>query len=227
MGLSELKAERLKRKALIFGWFGCFLLCAFSFLPSQAQTFAEWFSQGKTQIKYLTQQIAALNALRVSGEQGYALLNNEWSTIGNLKDGEFGLHQGYYASLSTVSPAVKAYADVPALQAQEEVMLSQFAIALKQPALGAGELVYIGRVREELMAGYGDDLSGLQQVLSSGTLVMSDDERIKRVKVLVADMADRYAFACSFSAEVRLLSVQRVHELNEVENLKSFYGNDN
>jgi hypothetical protein len=41
----------------IKGWLIGFMLCAFSFQQSQAQTFSEWFQQSKTQIKYLEQQI--------------------------------------------------------------------------------------------------------------------------------------------------------------------------
>jgi hypothetical protein len=126
MGFSKLKGKSLKRKALAFGWLGCFLLCAFSNQLASAQTFAEWFSQGKTQIKYLTQQIAALNALRVSGEQGYNMLKNEWGTIGNWKNGEYGLHQAYYASLASVSPVVKASVSVTDLQSQQQSMVTLF-----------------------------------------------------------------------------------------------------
>jgi len=208
------------------GCLGSLLLLPGSVSFAHAQTFAEWFSQGKTQIKYLTQQIAALNALRVSGEQGYAMLKNDWGAIGNWKNGEFGLHQGYYASLSSVSPVVKAQVDVTALQAQGQTMVALFAALPKLPGLGAGELVYIGSVRDKVMADYGNDLSELQKVLQAGVLSMSDDERIKRVKVLKAELQDAYEFACSFSASVRVLSVQRTGEIKELQSLKGIYENN-
>lgn len=226
MGLIKQKDKRLKLKALAFGWLGCFLLCASSFQPVSAQTFAEWFSQGKTQLKYLTQQIAALNALRVSGEQGYSMLKNEWGAIGNWKNGEFGLHQTYYASLSSVSPVVKSSVSVSDLQSRQQSMVALFGALRKLPGLYTDELVYIAAVREKVMAAYGNDLSELQKVMQSGVLVMSDDERLKRVKALTAELQDQYEFSCSFSAEVRMLSVQRIREQNEVQTLNGVYGNN-
>src|SRR5882757_805563 len=105
MESNKVKKERLKAKsAFMVCLVSCLVLLAAT--DSKAQTFAEWFSQGKTQIKYLTQQIAALNACETSIRQGYNMLKGEWTAIGYFKNGEFGLHQSYYTSLSNVNPQV-------------------------------------------------------------------------------------------------------------------------
>jgi hypothetical protein len=226
MGFSKLKAESERLKAFCRICLGAWFFCLGSMGFAHAQTFAEWFSQGKTQIKYLTQQIAALNALRVSGEQGYTMLKNEWGAIGNWKNGEFGLHQAYYASLGAVSPVVKANVSVSDLASQQQSMVTLFAGLPKLPGLSSGDLVYIAGVREKVIAAYDHDLAELQKVLQSNVLVMSDDERLKRVKTLILELQDQYEFTCSFSAEVRLLSVQRVREQNEVQTLNGVYGNN-
>ena len=56
----------------------CFSLCAFSFQAAKAQTFAEWFQQKKTQIKYLTEQIAALEQYGNYVKQGYRIAQGGW-----------------------------------------------------------------------------------------------------------------------------------------------------
>src|SRR5579863_1538084 len=87
--------------------------CSLFLAPvSRAQTFAEWFQQGKTQIQYLVLQIEALNAFEKSVKQGYSIAKNEWGAIGNFKDGELALHQNYYNSLSQVNPLVKNSTDM-------------------------------------------------------------------------------------------------------------------
>ncbi len=44
---------------------------------------------------------------------------------------------------------------------------------------------------------------------------MSDDERIKRIDLLYADMQDKYVFANSFSNDINLMALQRTKELQE------------
>src|SRR5258708_7205351 len=106
----KVKAKRLRRKVFSFRRLMVtvsFLLFALSFQPVRAQTFAEWFEQGKTLIKYLGQQIAYLNAYERGVKQGYSELKGDWGLIGSFKNGELGLHTAYYASMKQVKPEVR------------------------------------------------------------------------------------------------------------------------
>jgi hypothetical protein len=202
----------------------CFLLCAFSFQLANAQTFAEWFSQKKTQIKYLTEQIAALNACETSFKQGYNMLHSEWVAIGNFKNGEFGLHQGYYNSLSQINPQVKKSADLPTIQAEQQSIISQLNALQHLSGLSAPEQTYIGLVQQNVINLCAKDLNDLQAVLTSGDLVMTDDERIKRIDQLTAAIKDKYLFTCSFYLQVRLLAIQRNQDNQSTQTLNQLYG---
>jgi len=202
----------------------CFLLCAFSFQLVKAQTFAEWFSQKKTQIKYLTEQIAALNACKTSLRQGYNMLHNEWSAIGNFKNGEFGLHQDYYNSLNQVNPSVKNSVDLITIQAEQQSIISQFNSVQHLSGLSTSEQSYIGQVQQNIISLCNKDLNDLQAVLSSGELVMTDDERIKRVNQLTAAIKDKYLFTCSFCVQARLLAIQRNQDNQSTQTLNQLYG---
>ena len=215
------KGKRQKVKGWAFA--GVLLLLLGAAATSYGQTFAEWFSQKKTQIKYLTQQIVALNALRMSTEQGYAMLKNEWGSIRNWKNGEMGLHQGYYTSLSKVNPEVRATVDLNSVQSEQESMLGQFAALVRMDGLDGEELAYVARVREALLADYAKDLDDLQTVLAGGRLVTGDEERLKRVRALRADLTDKYVFAGSFCRQVRLLALQRLQEDGETRRLRRWY----
>jgi hypothetical protein len=218
--ISKRKGKRLKLKALIT----CFMLSALSFQHVYAQTFAEWFSQKKTQIKYLTEQIAALNACETSLKQGYSMMKSEWGAIGNFKNGEFGLHQDYYNSLSQVNPLVKSNSDLPTIQAEQQSILSQFNALQHLSGLSASEQTYIGLVQQSVFNQCAKDLNDLQAVLSSGELVMTDDERIKRINQLTAAIKDKYLFTCSFCVQVRLLTIQRNQDHQSIQTLNQLYG---
>jgi hypothetical protein len=208
----------------LFKPFCCFLLCTFSFQFAKAQTFAEWFSQKKTQIKYLTEQIAALNACETSIRQGYNMLHSEWSAIGNFKNGEFGLHQDYYNSLSQVNPLVKNSTALPTIQAEQQSIISQFNSIQHISGLSVSDQAYIGRVQQNIIALCNKDLSDLQAVLSSGGLAMTDDERIKRINQLTAAIKDKYLFTCSFCVQVRLLAIQHNQDNQNMQTLNQLYG---
>ena len=51
-----------------------------------AQTLAEWTQQNKTQIKYLVEQIAALQAYALVAEKGYSIAKTGLNAIGNIKN---------------------------------------------------------------------------------------------------------------------------------------------
>jgi hypothetical protein len=233
----KVKAERLKLKAFarfikpsLPGrvWVGliCFSFLAFSFQPAKAQTFAEWFEQGKTQMKYLVLQIEALNAFQNSVRQGYNELHNDWWAIKDWKSGEYALHIGYYNSLSQVNPIVAQYADKAGIQSEQQSIISQFAALNGLNGLTADEQTYIGTVRQAVLADCNKAMSDLQTVLTSGKLVMSDDERMKRIAADDEAVKDQYEFTCHFCTQVRLLAAQRNAENNEYLNLTPFYENN-
>ena len=53
----------------------------------QAQTFAEWFQQKKTQKKYLVKKIAALQVYIEFAEKGYKIAKEGLNTIGVFTSG--------------------------------------------------------------------------------------------------------------------------------------------
>jgi hypothetical protein len=199
----------------------CFLLLAAS---AHAQTFAEWFEQGKTQIKYLTQQIAALNAFETSVKQGYHMAKNELGAIGNWKNGEFTLHQDYYHSLSQVNPLVKSSTDMNTIQSETQSIISQFNSLYSVNGLSASEQTYLRNIGQNMVTECNNDLNELQTVLTPGQLMMSDDERINRISKVTESIKDKYVFTCSFCTQVRVLAAQRNSDGNDNEALQKLYG---
>lgn len=204
----------------------CFLLCTFSFQLTQAQTFAEWFSQKKTQIKYLTQQIAALEQYGSYVKQGYQITQGGWNGIGNWVKGEFDLHSAYYSSRKQVNPAIKNDPKADSIITYAQLIPQQFDHLSGLTALDEDTRSYIGRVKTAVLTETDKDLAELQMVMTDGKAQLTDDERIKRLDGIYERVKNKLVFSGSFCNDVRMLIVQRNNSLNDVNTLKSIYGID-
>lgn len=208
---------------VLLGFLGSCLLLLGSAQLSCAQTFAEWFSQKKTQIKYLTQQIAALEQYENYIKQGYSISKYGLGNIGSNLKGEFGTHSAYYNSLSAVNPSVKggAKADSMLSYAKQIPVLFDRVSALDD--LDAGSRDYIGKVETKVLSECAKDLAEMQVVLTDGKVQLTDDERIKRLDAIYGRMKDKYVFTRSFCNDVRMLLLQRDRELQDIQTV----GRDN
>lgn len=224
MESSKVKSERPKLKGIVRVTFLTFITLTTFLTNVHAQTFDDWFEQGKTLIKNMEKQIAALNACETGIKQGYNIAKNEWGSISNFKNGELTLHENYYSSLSQVNPLVKNSTDMTTIQSEQQSIISQFNAISSLPGLSATEQTYISSVAQNLMAELGKDLDGLQAVLSPGQLVMSDDQRIKRINKITASIKDKYVFTCTFCTQVRVLAVQKNGDSNSNGTLQKLYG---
>lgn len=213
--------ESIKVKAFLIG-FVLSVLC-FQHVQAQSFSFSDLFGQGEKDIKNLEAQVAALNAFETSMRQGYNMLHSEWSMIGNFKNGEFTLHQSYYNSLSAVNPVVKSSVNVSTLQAEQQSIISRFNAIGNLTGLTTDEQTYIASVRQNVINQCSKDLDDLQTVLTANQLVMSDDERIKRINQITAAIKDKYVFTCSFTSQVKILAAQRGQETNVNSTLNQLY----
>lgn len=193
-----------------------FWLCSFSV---SAQTWDEWFSQKKTQKKYLIQQIAALKVYLKYLKEGYDVAKKGLGMIGDIKDGNFNDHSTYFQSLGLVNPTVKNASKVALIVVYQSQIISEFRTLDKEckrdPNLTADEVRYVHAVYNNLLQQCESSIDGLNTLITDNTSQLKDDERIERVDQIYEDMKDKYAFTRSFSNSTRMLMTQRAHELQE------------
>lgn len=198
-----------------------------------AQTFEEWTQQKKTQKKYLLQQIAALQVYFGYVKKGYDLANKGLTTIRNIKSEDFNLHRDFFGSLKQVNPQIGRYARVADIITYQLSIMKQTNKTLQDireaGQFNTDELGYCKKVFDNLLEECLKSIDELFLVITSGELEsdsyrMKDDERIKRIDILYADMQNKYAFSCSFSEEMGLLSVQRLGEQIEINRSKILNG---
>lgn len=197
-------------------------------LFSYCQTFEEWTQQKKTQIKYLVQQIAANKVYIEYVQKGYLIVNKGLATIRNIKNGDFNLHRDFFGSLKQLNPRIKKYVKVVDIIAYQMKIIKEIKKTMQgikeTGQLTADELDYCKMVFENLLEECLKNVEELIIVIGDDELEMKDDERIKRIDALYADMQNKYAFSSSFSEEMGLLSVQRLGEQIEINRSKILIG---
>lgn len=193
-----------------------------------AQTFNEWFRQKETQKKYLLQQIAALQVYMGYLQKGYKIAKDGLNTISGFTKGELNMHTDYFNSLKTVNPTIKRYArgaDIIALQIQ---IVQDYHNSYRQlcntNAFTANELSYINNVFTRLLDDCAQTLDALTAVTTAGKLEMKDDERLRRIDQLYADMQDKYDFSQSFSNDARVLAASRLQEQKDIQTSRAWLG---
>jgi len=180
---------------------------------AQAQTFAEWFSQGKTQKKYLLAQIEALNMYSNYLRKGYTVAKGGLGSITGYVGDEFKLHTAYYDRLKTADPALKNNAQVKEIIAwQQDIIKLTNNWNEVQPTKNA------------LLKDCEAQLTELSNVISNKT-EMSDAERLQQIEGIHAAMLSNLHFASSYGAQLKRYAIQKQQEGNSITTLKGFYEN--
>lgn len=195
---------------------------------ASAQTGDEWFHQKKTKLKYIEQQIAAFEVYAGFLKKGYDVVDEGWHIVDNIKHGDFDLHNNYFTSLKQVNRAVGDYDKVEGIQ-NLQLQILEINEAIKKfiqtnKNLQAEEKDYINQVMSNLLNKCADNLDELKMLITSDSLSMKDDERLKRINGLYDDMQDKYDFAKYFQNSVQTLALSREKVSNDVTTSKLLYG---
>lgn len=194
----------------------------------QAQTWSEWFKQKKTQIKYLTQQIIALQVYAGYLEKGYEIAQDGLTVINDIKNGDFNMHNRYFQSLKQINIGVKDEKKLSVifkLRGLIEVECASIRKVLRSDnSFPESDIIYANKVITRLSELADADIEHLQVLTENGGLELKDDERWKRIEQVSNEMADKYTFIQHFGNEVKTLAVQRKREQVEAERLKALHG---
>lgn len=195
---------------------------------SHAQTYDEWFRQKKTQKKYLLEQIAALQTYISYAEKGYSIATKGLKTIKDIKNGDFNLHSNFFNSLSSVNPEVKKYSKVAAIIAMQISIAKLVQHTIRQctntKQITVAELNYLQHVFNNVLDDCAKNLDELISLITDGEQKMKDDERIKKIDQLYADMQDKQVFAQSFSHSTKVISVLRRNDQYDIQIEKKLNG---
>jgi len=190
---------------------------------AQAQTFAEWFSQKKTQKKYLLQQIAALQVYSGYLKTGYSIAKGGLGSIGNYLGDEYGLHGDYYQRLKIVNSAVNNDPQVNDILRWQSDILTQTNAVKKQVGLSQQESDYITKVCRALLADCDARMNDLEMIVSDNKIEMSDEQRLRQVARLHQAMQDNYRFAAGFHSQLILYVRNKTQAQKDHNTLNKLY----
>ncbi len=195
------------------------LIIFFTFLLMSFTTSAQ------SDIQVMLKQIALLAVQVRELEKAIEIARDGLTTINEIKHGEFNLHNIFFSSLQSVNPAVAKYSRIAVIIADQISIIREFkALLQKQEAdkqVTTAELLYVRSVYAHVTDECEKKLSDLVTVTTSGSLEMTDDERIKRIDVIAGDMNDRYAFSRHFTSGTGQLMTERESEDKEIKLLRS------
>jgi hypothetical protein len=204
-----------------------FIILFGSIVCLYAQTYDEWFRQKKTQLKYLAQQIAALQVYADYLHKGYIIATQGLNAISDLKNGEFNLHQVFFSSLSKVNPSIQHYCRIADIILLQSDILEQYKRCFKNvqqsKVLSKNEIEYIYSVFTALLDDCANNISHLISLTTDRQLQLQDDERVQRINAIYKDMQSNYMFARTFSNQTSTLTLNRQKEQNESAALKTLY----
>jgi hypothetical protein len=169
-------------------------------------------------------QIAANKMLLEYVKKGYRIVQDGLNVISSFKDGEYKLHDIFFKSLRSVSPAVARYWKLAQITLLGREITANFRRIEKQlRALSAEEIHYVQQVIARVYSESATVLEAVTQVSKPGELQMRDNERLERIDMLYLAMVDLYLFNQSFCAGVSLLSAARLKEENDINTVRSIY----
>lgn len=204
------------------------LLLLSAVLPCKAQTFDEWFEQNKTRKEYQDQQIGELQIYMNLLEQGYGVVESGLDTIGGYKQAEYDLHNNYYTSLSTVSPAVTGMPQVQEILTLQQQVVDQWSAALTRynasGVMQPSELTYLQALYGQLLQYGTADVTMLTNVLTDGVLQLTEDQRVAVVLVIDARMRQRYRATMAVTWAADGMVAQRSIRALDARTLSQLYG---
>ena len=197
-------------------------------LVGRAQTFAEWFKQSSTRLKYYSQQIAALQVYVGELSKEFQISGEGLGAISDSKQAELNLHQDYYASLENIDPVVAGMGEVGEIGALQAAIIQRLSNALTRyrndGLLGADGLAYIGQVYSAVLQAGVEDVETLTAVLTANDWQMTDGQRIAGIRELDVAMRRRYEFAIDFTDRVDVLERHRASEYVDIKAALGLYG---
>ncbi len=159
---------------------------------------------------------------------GYKILDKGYTTIKNISEGNYSLHQLFLDGLMAVNPSVRNYKRIPFIIQYQKILVEEYKRANNRfrndPNFKPDELQYLARVYSFLFQASVRNIDDLVMIITATKLRMSDDERMQAIDRIFYDMESKLLFLRGFNSNTQLLAIQRARSANDVHTLQNIYG---
>jgi hypothetical protein len=188
------------------------------------------FSQA-TEIQQLIlnwEKLAQLEKILDNMYTGYKILDKGYSTIKNIAEGNYSIHQIFIDGLMLVNPTVRNYKRIPFIIDYQKLLLKEYSNAYNRfkndPHFTPQELEYLANVYSYLFTASLRNIDDLVMIITATKLRMSDDERMQAIDRIFYDMESKLIFLRGFNNSTQLLAIQRARSANDVKTIQHLYG---
>lgn len=190
-------------------------------LSSAAQT------QEVQQLLLNLEKLAQLKSILENMYKGYKVIDQGYSTIKNLSEGNFKLHQVFLDGLMSVSPLVKNYKRITDIIIYQKRILMECQNGIKIMNAKTGftpqEKEYMKTVYEKFISKSLKNLDELALIIAAGKLRMNDAERLSAIDRIFEGIEEQFLTLRSFNNQTTLLSLQREKEKVEIDLTRNLY----
>lgn len=180
-----------------------------------------------TQLILDIEKLTQLKGILTDMKTGCQIIDGGYNEVKSIADGNFNLHRAFLNGLYLISPAVANYGRIGDIILKQGYIVreyNRYSARLRQGHFSSGELAYMANVYTTLLRQSLQHLSRLADILMTGKLRMSDDERLRAIDHIYADTGDQLAFLRHFDQQAAILDLQRQKELNNLSTLQKLYG---
>lgn len=174
------------------------------------------------------EKLAQLRQILSDMKKGYEIVSTGYTTIKNLSEGNFHLHQTFLDGLLQVSPAVRKYHKVVGTVRCQLQLVKEYKSAYsrfrKDGNFNADEFDYLSNVYTNLFQESVKNLDAMAMVLTAHQLRMSDEERLKAIDAIFQSMQEKLLFLRHFNNNTTILVVQRAREKKDARTVQKLYG---
>ena len=194
-------------------------------IVSRAQSTGDLIEQLVLDFQKLQDMKAILQDMYTS----YKILDQGYTRIKNIAQGQFNLHKAFLDGLLAVSPAVKNYYRVGEIIQAEYNLVREYK-ASSSRAHGSGlftdsELGYIDGIYSTLFKRSLQSIDELTMVLTDDVLRMSDAQRLAAIDRVYGEINGQLQAVRQLNNATSVQVLQREKAINDIKTLKQFYGN--
>ena len=161
---------------------------------------------------------------------GYKILDKGYTTIKNISEGNYTLHQLFLDGLMAVNPTIRNYKRIPYIIDYQKLLLAEYKSAYNRfkndPHFTPQEIEYLANVYNYLFMASLRNIDDLVMIITATKLRMSDAERMQAIDRIFYDMEGKLVFLRSFNNSTQLLAIQRARAANDMRAINHLYGLD-
>lgn len=197
------------------------VLCCLINLSARAQ------SHEAQQLLINVEKLSQLKNILSDMKKGYEVVSSGYNAIKNISHGNFSLHEIFLDGLMVVSPEVKKYRRVGDIISYQLSIVSEYKSAFSRftvtDVFSPEEVNYLARVFKQLTNQSVENLNDLIMVITSSTLRMSDEERLRTIDRIFADVQEKLVFLRDFNSKALSLSLAREKQKADLKQTRSLY----